>query len=61
MSNGLRWLNKVVRAFTGASSSSRQINFSHEFGNFNHGKGQIRLDGGHLFGSFLTDTVSYYH
>ena len=61
MANGLRWLNKIVNAFTGAFIDSRQIKYSHEFGTVNHGKGEFRLDGGQTFGSFLTDTVGYYH
>ena len=61
MAKHLRWLDEVVNALTGASSSSRQIKFSHELGIISHGNGKSRLDGGRLFGTFLTDTVSYYH
>ena len=61
MANSMTWLNKVVRALTGASSSSRQIDFPHDFGIVGRGKVVPRPDGGQFFGSWLTDTVDYYH
>ena len=59
--NGLRWLNQVVRVFTGASKDRSQIGSSHGFGMVSHEKGEIRLGGGQSFSRFLTDTVSFHH
>jgi len=58
---GFSLLNRAVRALTGVSLNRRKFETLHGFGTVNPQRVKLGRDGGRLFGSWLTDTVDYYH